>query len=235
MTSKAPSASAQAAPAPGRMPSAVAPVQGAALPTRRDQALMALENSRRALRAELMPAPPADTGAHDAADAARRWLRRLRRWPAGQLVREAAQQWWKRQPWHPVVSQAVSEARAHGSPVLQRHPWWVAGAGAALGVAVVTLRPWRWAWVGHHVRRAPGLASRWLARELTAAPMQALILGLATMLLRQSSGQAPPRPGPAPEPPPERVREPDAPPAVPIGDPGRAPPATQGQAARQAA
>lgn len=158
------------------------------------QALLTLQRSRQALHAELVPVVRSEAPRHGRSGAmARLWWWRLRRWPAVQLVREALHPWWQRHPLQPLATGLAAGARTQLWPLLRRHPWLSVGLAAAFGAAVVAARPWRWAWVDRQLRRAPGAASGWLVRQLSAAPVQATLVSLAALLMRPPapSGAAP--------------------------------------------
>lgn len=160
------------------------------------QALLSLQASRAALRQAMTPAPapaPAATRHRSAAGLARLWWRRLQRWPAGRLVGEVAQQWWQRHPWRPLGDTLLAGAQAQLWPLVRRHPWATVGVAATAGALAVASRPWRWSWLGQRVRRAPAAASGWLMAQLSAAPVQAALAGLLTLVAQQTLSAA--RPG----------------------------------------
>lgn len=167
-------------------------------PDRMQLALLSLQHSRQALRAELMPPDEPPPRRHRAGATARLWWRRLRGWPVTRVASEAARQWWQRHPWQPLGSTLIGEARGQLWPLVRRHPWAAVGLAAALGAATVAARPWRWAWVDRQVRRAPGAASGWLVRQLTSAPVQATLAGLLA-LVAQRAGAAASAAAPEPE------------------------------------
>ncbi|MDT7835037.1 hypothetical protein [Aquabacterium sp. OR-4] len=173
-----------------------APAEPAAAASRIEQALLSLHNSRLALRAELIEPPSATGPARRHKGNARLWWRRLRAWPAGRLAAEALRHWWQRHPWQPLGDTLLTQGREQLWPLLRRHPWASVGAAAAVGAAVVTLRPWRWPWVDRQVRQAPGRCSGWLLRQLGSLPVQAALASLlATAAARQAPATAT---GPAP-------------------------------------
>lgn len=176
------------------------------------QALLSLQNSRLALRQELIAPARATPRQGRAGAAARLWWRHLRTWPATRMLGEAVQHWWRSHPLHPLGSTLLSEARTQVLPLVRRHPWAILGVAAALGAAAVAARPWRWEWINRQVRQAPGAASNWLVRQLSTAPVQAMVASVVAMLAQKSA------PRPAPE---QSVTAssdapdtPDAPPAV---------------------
>lgn len=143
------------------------------------QAVLALQNSRAALRGEMLPAPDEGAGKGPASgDSLHRWWRRLRRLPAGRWLRQAAGDWWQAHPWRPLGDTLAGEARHQVLPLVRRHPWAAVGVAAAAGAAVVALRPWRWHWLDARVRQAPSAASRWLLRQATSAPVQTALASL---------------------------------------------------------
>jgi hypothetical protein len=152
------------------------------------QALLALQQSRSALRNEMLPPPP-PPGARARAGGEnwQRWWRRLRRWPAGRLAREALHHWWQVQPWRPLGDTLAGEARQHLVPLVRRHPWASVGLAVAAGAGVAALRPWRWDWVDVRMRQAPAIASRWLWRQLTSAPVQAALAGLMVLASQRAA------------------------------------------------
>lgn len=154
------------------------------------RALLSLQNSRQALRNEMMPPPEPAQHANASGDSWSRWWRRLRRWPAGQLAREAALQWWQRQPLHPLGNTLAGEVRQTLGPLVRRHPWLTVGAAAAAGAGIVAMRPWRWRWLDSHVRQLPRFTGRWLWQQLNSAPMQAAVASLLVMATSKAAVQS---------------------------------------------
>lgn len=157
------------------------------------RAILSLQNSRAALRQELVPPPaPAPSGRRSGSGLARLWWRRLRAWPAGRLVGEVAHQWWRRHPWQPLGEALYSEARGQLWPLVRRHPWASVTLAATAGALVVASRPWRWHWLDQRLRGAPGAASGWLMRQLRSAPVQATLASLLAMAAQRmhSAGAA---------------------------------------------
>lgn len=168
----------------GPMPAATA------MPAAVQRALMSLQSSRQALRTEMLPPPAAGGEGSPGGLDWRRWWRRLRRWPASRLAREAAQHWWQRQPLHHLGDTLIGEARQQLWPLVRRHPWVSIGVAVAAGVGIATLRPWRWQWLDAHVRQLPRTAGRWLWQQATSAPMQAALTSLLVMATSKVTAQA---------------------------------------------
>jgi hypothetical protein len=148
-------------------------------------ALQQLEASRSDLRRALIP--PADTDPLNdpgtsprLTDPLRRWWRRLRRStrqsPVATLLSEAAQGWWQRHPWRPTGLLLLRQVQ----PLVRRHPVASTAAAAALGAALMGLRPWRWQAVDTQLRPLPGRVGHWLLAQLSSGPMQ---LALASLIL----------------------------------------------------
>ncbi len=58
------------------------------------------------------------------------------------VARALAQRWWKRQPWRTSVGLVADTVAREARPVIRRHPWACLAAAAAVGGALVLVRPW---------------------------------------------------------------------------------------------
>lgn len=154
------------------------------------QALLSLQNSRLALRAELLPPAQRQPRARSPQGLARLWWRRLRQVPAARLLADSARAWWRRHPWHPVAETLADEVHAQLVPAVRRHPWASMGVALLGGAALAALRPWRWPWLAQRLHHAPRQASGWLMRQLASAPVQAALVGLIGLALQRSQAAA---------------------------------------------
>ena len=57
---------------------------------------------------------------------------------------EAACLWWQGQAWHGPIVRVGRKLERDVRPWVRRHPGLAIGVAAALGAALVWLRPWRW-------------------------------------------------------------------------------------------
>jgi len=169
---------------------------------RRDAALQRLAQSRLRLRHELVDEPPGENGLppYKGLNIPRRlralWrtLRRsMRGSPMAAVAMTALQEWWRGHPWRTTGELVAEELHASLTPVVRRHPLAAVLVSGALGLAVMTGKPWRWPMVHRHLQPLPGRLMRWAFRQLGQAPGQALLSGLLIMLARH----APPPPPPA--------------------------------------
>jgi hypothetical protein len=122
-----------------------------------------------------------------------------------------ARRWWRRQPWHAPVELVASSVAHQINPLVRRHPWAALAAGAAVGAALVALRPWAMGAV--KTRWAPWRANLGglLWSQLGQAPVQMAMAGalaawvsdLGQQAQRAQAGEAGPAPpGDTPDPPP---------------------------------
>lgn len=176
------------------------------------EALARLETSRSRLRQQMIPPPPARLPPGSPLPTRLRALwRHLRRkaggWPIAGFAAAALGEWWHHHPWRPAGELLVDEIRASALPCLRRHPLATVAAAATLGAALVVSRPWRWPGVADRVRPMPRRLGRWLARQLSQAPIQATLLSMLMVFIKP-----PAAPGDTPvsggEPAPEAVRQP---------------------------
>lgn len=130
------------------------------------------------------------------------WWAGLLAVPAVRVLRDAAQGWWARHPWHAAGSAAATAVNAALRPVARRHPWALVAAALLAGGLVGATRPWRW-----RARLAAGSAGslpRLLNEVLAALPVASWLVMLATLAQAAAAAAQPPpaaAPGPAsPEP-----------------------------------
>jgi AcrR family transcriptional regulator len=161
--------------------------------------LRRLADSRGALRQAMMPPPEPAPGSGGGglgglgglSDPLRRLWRRLRRAtrrsPVAVLLGDAVRGWWRRHPWRPTGTLLLGQVQ----PLVQGHPVASVAVAAVAGAALVGLRPWRWRAVDTRLRPVPGRMLRWLLAELSSAPMQTALAGLALMALRSDGLDGP--------------------------------------------
>lgn len=174
---------------------------------KREAALQRLAASRLQLRHELIEEPVDDTGqpARKGFNIPRRlralWrsLRRgVRGSPVAAVAMTALQEWWHGHPWRATSELVAGELHASLRPVVRRHPLAAVLVSGALGLAVMTSKPWRWPAVRRHVQPLPGRLVRWAFHQLGQAPGQALLSTLLVMMARQAPPPPPPTPPEAP-------------------------------------
>jgi len=179
-----------AAPAGAQTPKltgdALAPARG----SRMALALVALDESRAALRQSMLPPPACDSSSDSRAGGGRRWPHawcRLRRWlrrqPMARLVSDAATAWWRSHPLHPVAELLARESQGLLLPAVQRHPVASVLVAAASGAALVASQPWRWHALRRELRPLPRRAGQWLIGQLGSAPVQAMVGAWLAMTL----------------------------------------------------
>ena len=165
-----------------------------------DHAQARLDASRAKLRLALIPAE-ADAALAGESQSGRRphrlramwraWRRSMHGWPLVDLVLDAGQTWWQRQPLRPVGELLAAELRAGALPLVRKHPLLTVAAAGALGVLLVAGRPWRWPFVVKQVHRAPRRFGSWLTRQLGQASVQASLIGLLMVWARQRPPASP--------------------------------------------
>jgi hypothetical protein len=52
--------------------------------------------------------------------------------------------WWHNHPWRTLADLSGEVLHEVVTPVARRHPWLLLGGAAVAGVAIASLRPWRW-------------------------------------------------------------------------------------------
>ena len=170
---------------------------------KREAALQRLAASRLRLRHELIDDTPDNAGAspRHGFNVPRRlralWrsLRRgLRGSPVAAVAMTALQEWWRGHPWRAASELVAQEFNASLTPIVRRHPVAAMLVSGAVGLAIMTTKPWRWPLVHRRLQPLPGRLMRWGFRQLGQAPGQALLSALLVMLARHA-------PPPPPEPP----------------------------------
>ncbi len=179
----------------------------------REAALQRLAVTRARLRQRLIPQYTQEAaGPAHAFNIPRRlralWrtLRRsLRGSPVAAVAMTALQDWWHGHPWRTTGELVAEELHASLTPVVRRHPVATMLVSGAIGLAVMTAKPWRWPYVKRQLQPLPSRLTRWLFGQLGQAPGQALLSGLLFMLARHA---------PAPTPPASQASPADIPPAA---------------------
>jgi hypothetical protein len=72
------------------------------------------------------------------------WLDGLRAEPGTRVLLDALHLWWAQQPWHHTTAALAASVSQLLRPLAQRNPLLLVLGAAALGSAVVWLKPWRW-------------------------------------------------------------------------------------------
>jgi hypothetical protein len=72
------------------------------------------------------------------------WLDALRAEPGTRVLLNALQLWWAQQPWHQASAALAASVGQLLRPLAQRSPLLLVVGAAALGSALVLLKPWRW-------------------------------------------------------------------------------------------
>ena len=80
----------------------------------------------------------------EALDTQQNWLDALRAEPGTRVLLNALQLWWAQQPWHQASAALAASVGQLLRPLAQRSPLLLVVGAAALGSALVLLRPWRW-------------------------------------------------------------------------------------------
>lgn len=79
----------------------------------------------------------------DARSADQTWLDALRAEPGTRVLLNALQLWWAQQPWHQASAALAASMGQLLRPLAQRSPLLLVAGAAALGGALVLLKPWR--------------------------------------------------------------------------------------------
>jgi hypothetical protein len=82
--------------------------------------------------------------APDAPNPQQTWLDALRAEPGTRVLLNALQLWWAQQPWHQASAAFAASVGQLLRPLAQRSPLLLVVGAAALGSALVLLKPWRW-------------------------------------------------------------------------------------------
>jgi hypothetical protein len=72
------------------------------------------------------------------------WWEALCTEPGTRVVLDALSAWWAQQPWHQTTALLAESAKRLLRPLAQRNPVALVLGAAAIGGAVVLLKPWRW-------------------------------------------------------------------------------------------
>lgn len=179
----------------------------AGLPANRGQVALSrararLSASRDQLQARWLPPPThaarsarsPDTGPSRLGDWIRSWSQRLRDVPVIGVAVDAAHRWWDHNPWRLAGESVADEVDYAIGPWVSRHPWLSVSIAAAAGYGIVALRPWTWPGVPEFVGPLPQRAGRWFLRQVTDAPLQAILASLlvAAQTTHATSGATPP-------------------------------------------
>jgi hypothetical protein len=79
----------------------------------------------------------------EAPDTQRSWLDALQAEPGTRVLLNALQLWWAQQPWHQASAALAASVGQLLRPLAQRSPLLLVVGAAALGGALVLLKPWR--------------------------------------------------------------------------------------------
>ena len=119
------------------------------------------------------------------------------------VARGRVQRWWKRQPWHTSVGLVADTLAREVRPVVRRHPWACLGAAAAVGGALVLVRPWLRAALRQQTQNLRDHAGQMLWSQLAQPSVQLALAGALsawiTTLARQTSSAPDPNAGTPPE------------------------------------
>lgn len=151
----------------------------------RSRARMSLALHR--LHASAGPAAHDTPGAHNPSS----WLDALRAEPATRVLLEALALWWAGQPWQHSATLLSGVVAQRLRPLAQRHPLGLVLGAAALGSALVLLKPWRWISV-------PALAAGLLPQLLIKAVAPLRTLPWAELLANWLQAAEPPATTPPP-------------------------------------
>ena len=72
------------------------------------------------------------------------WLDALRAEPGTRVLLDALRLWWTRQSWHQTTATLATSLSELMRPLAARNPLMLVLGAAALGSALVLIRPWRW-------------------------------------------------------------------------------------------
>lgn len=90
----------------------------------------------------------------------------------------AVQNWWQHHPWRSTGELVARELNTKLTPIVRRHPMAAVGLAGGLGLLLVKTRPWRRPPVTRQAKPLPGRVLRWMFRQLSQAPAQALLSSL---------------------------------------------------------
>lgn len=113
-----------------------------------------------------------------------------------QALTDAATEWLDKQPWYASAELVGSTVVHQVKPIVRRHPWLSLGAAAAVGAALVALRPWGWKPVQNRVTPWRGQVGSVVWGQLTQAPVQMALAGALAAWLSRAGASAPPNPPP---------------------------------------
>jgi len=128
------------------------------------------------------------------------YARLLRRHPEMRVVVEALEAWWKFHPVHRMYNVAEQGAKAVVVPVVRKHPVATIATAAAIGMAVVSFRPWRNEHVRRSARTLPMDGGRWVLRQLASLPLTTMLSTFATFIAMQAKKNDAERPAGVPDP-----------------------------------
>ena len=72
------------------------------------------------------------------------WLDALRAEPGTRVLLDALRLWWARQSWHQTTATLAASLSELMHPLAARNPLMLVLGAAALGSALVLIKPWRW-------------------------------------------------------------------------------------------
>ena len=174
-------------------------------PSRQQHALARLAASRQRLQGTWLPATSSahatrkagrTAGSQRLAGVWRLWRRRLADVPVVGLALDAAEDWWRNNPWR-LAGQTVAGELDHAlTPWIRRHPLLTVALAAGAGYTLVSTRAWAWPVVADQWRPMPRRVGRWLLHQVSQAPMQSVMAGL--MATAAVAGQRAGADGPTP-------------------------------------
>jgi hypothetical protein len=106
------------------------------------QARLELSRSRLRLALQQLHAEQADTKAAQAPHPG--WWQALRSEPGTRVLLDTLSAWWAQQPWQQSASLLFASTNQLLRPLARRRPLTLVLGAAAVGAALLLLKPWRW-------------------------------------------------------------------------------------------
>jgi hypothetical protein len=111
------------------------------------------------------------------------------------VARALAQRWWRRQPWHTSVGLVADTVAREAQPVIRRHPWACLGVAAAVGGALVLVRPWLRDALYQQTQNLRNHAGQMLWSQLAQPSVQLALAGALSAWITTVARQHPPGTG----------------------------------------